>query len=59
MYYRGGVKGQDLKWNCKRKQRQPLRKLYCRDLDDILSEFCLNGVSSCGCYVLERWLDIK
>ena len=41
MYYGGGVEGQELGWNCKREQSEPLRK----HLHDILSEFCLNGVS--------------
>ena len=34
-YYRGGVEGQELLWNCKRSE--PLRKLYCRNFHDILS----------------------
>ena len=34
-----------MQWNCKRKQSELSWKLYCRHLHDILSEFCLNGVS--------------
>ena len=34
-----------MQWNCKRKQSELPLKLYCRHLHDILSEFCLNGVS--------------
>ena len=41
------MKGQELQ--CKRKQSESLRKLYCRHFPDILSEFCFNGVS------MERW----
>ena len=34
---RGGAEGQELQWNCKRKQSEPLRKLFCRHFYDILS----------------------
>ena len=48
------MKGQELQWNYKRQQSEPLRKLYCRHFHDILSEFCLNGVSMDRCQLL--WL---
>ena len=45
----------ELQWNCKKTQQsEPLRKLYCRRFHDILSEFCLNGVSMGRCQLL--WL---
>ena len=53
-YYRGGVKRQELQWNCKRKQTEPLRKLYCGHFQDILNQFCLKGVSIDRCQLL--WL---
>ena len=41
------MEGQELQWNCK-------RKIHCRHFHDILSEFCLNGVSIDRCQLL--WL---
>ena len=43
-----------MQWNCERKQSETLRKLHCRHFGDILSEFCLNGVSMDRCQLL--WL---
>ena len=48
------MEGQELQWNCKRKQSESLRKLYCRHFEDILSQFCLKGVSIDRCQLL--WL---
>ena len=48
------MKGQELQWNYKRKQSEPIRKLYCRHFHDILSEFYLNGVSVDRCQFI--WL---
>ena len=41
------MEGQGLQWNYK-------RKIHCRHFHDILSEFCLNGVSMDRCQLL--WL---
>ena len=43
-----------MQWNCKRKQSEPFRKLYCRHFHDTLSEFCLNFVLMDRCQLL--WL---
>ena len=45
-----------MQWNCKRKQTitKPLRKLCYIHFHDVLSEFCVNGVSMDSCKLL--WL---
>ena len=43
------MEGQELQWNCKRNQSEPLQKLYCRNSCDIL-----NGVLTGVCQLL--WL---
>ena len=44
----------EFQWNCKGRQSEPLRKLYCRHFHNIPSELCLNGVSMDRCQHL--WL---
>ena len=53
-YYRRGLKGQELQWNCKTNQGEPLQKIYFRHFHNILSKFCLNVVSMDRCQIL--WL---
>ena len=53
-YYRRRVEGQQLQWNCKRNQSEPLRKLCCRYFYNLLEQFCLNGVLMGICQLL--WL---
>ena len=38
------MEGQEFQWNCKRKQSEPLRKLYPKHFPNSASEFCFNGV---------------
>lgn len=54
-YHRGGVKVQDLQWNCKRKYSRPLGKLCCRYFPGVLV-YRWTGIKYCGCWVLESWL---